>query len=110
MLERRGERRTFGAYVAQLLEQALGNQRRLGQKSALWGMQQQFDCLQELCLGAIAESVQLANLSAAGGLLQFGEGLDAQFVPQAANPLRAEPGNLEQLAQTGRYLASQTLE
>ncbi|MNC11688.1 hypothetical protein D3C75_593910 [compost metagenome] len=97
-------------HFAQIGEQALGYRRHAGQQPALRGMQQQLDRLQEFFFAALAEPVQLANLSAAGGPMQLGRGLDAQFVPQAADPPRAEAGYLEQFAQAGRDLTTQSLE
>lgn len=66
--------------------------------------------LVELLQQARAEATQARQATAAQGLLQGGQGVDAQFLVQLVNPLRADGGQLQQLDLAGWDFAMQEFE
>ena len=97
-------------YGLQKCAQRLGILRRGGELEApaLAGMR--LHRLEDVLLGLCAEAGQRADASVLRSPVQLFDGLDIQVVVQRLDPLRPQPGDLQQLGDRGRQLAAQALQ
>ena len=60
------------------------------------------DAFEDLDLRLFAKALEVGDGAAGAGRLEFGQVVDVQLRPKRADFLRSEPGNLDDLEQTGR--------